>query len=313
MFKTQIMRRIFCFGEVVYDIIFRNERPVDARPGGAILNVAVSLGRLGLPVYFTGDLAGDRVGNIIRSFLGQNGVDTSWVNTYKDARSRLALAFLDEQSNADYSFYKIRINEPIRFRFPEPQSGDILIFGSYYGIKPEIRNPVHEFVDKARRHGALIIYDPNFRKSHLAMLGEVKPYILENIALSHITKGSDEDFMNILGTTDADSTLKRLSPLQPDLLVYTMNRHGAGLIAGNTRLHHDAPDIIPLSTVGAGDSFTAGIAWWLIKNNCHCKELNAAGPDDLNDMLNTATTFASEVCMSYDNYISPAFAQSVTK
>jgi len=142
------MRQIYCFGEAVYDIIFRDEKPVDAKPGGAMLNIAISLGRLNMPVNFIGDFANDKVGSIIKSFLIGNKVNTKYISMYNNAKSRIALAFLDKDNNADYSFYKIRVEDNLNIKFPELKEDDILLFGSYYGIKPEIRSMVVEFLKK---------------------------------------------------------------------------------------------------------------------------------------------------------------------
>ena len=46
------MRKIYAIGETVFDIIFKNGQPQAAKPGGAMLNSAVSLGRMGLPAIF---------------------------------------------------------------------------------------------------------------------------------------------------------------------------------------------------------------------------------------------------------------------
>lgn len=45
------MSRIFAIGEIVYDIIFKNNQPQQANPGGSMLNSAISLSRIGLPVF----------------------------------------------------------------------------------------------------------------------------------------------------------------------------------------------------------------------------------------------------------------------
>ena len=66
------MRRIFAIGETVYDIIFKGTQPVSAKPGGAMLNTAVSLGRLNLPVHFISEYGYDIVGDIINNFLNKN-------------------------------------------------------------------------------------------------------------------------------------------------------------------------------------------------------------------------------------------------
>lgn len=307
------MRKIYCFGEAVYDIIFKDEKPVEAKPGGAMLNVAVSLGRLGLPVSFVGDFANDRVGNIIKRFLEENNVDTTYITMYTNAKSRIALAFLDEKNNADYSFYKIRIEDKPYINFPVLQADDMLLFGSYYAIKPEIRAMVTEFIHTCRNNNAIVIYNPNFRLAHLKMLEQVKPFMEENIHNSDITKGSDEDFKNIFHTEDCESTFSVLNQLGCKSMIYTRNRYGVDLHAGHYQNHFAAIGVKPVSTVGAGDTFIAGMAYWLFKNNIDKAKLQHLSPGEYDQMINMAIRFATNVCMSYDNYVSMEFISALNK
>lgn len=305
------MRKIYCFGEAVYDIIFKNDTPVEAKPGGAMVNVAVTLGRLGLPVHFIGDFANDRVGQIIRNFLMKNRVDTTYITMYTNAKSRIALAFLDEKNNADYSFYKIRVDDMLHINFPVLQPDDILLFGSYYAIKPEIRQMVTGFLKQSKENNALIIYDPNFRQAHLKMLGQLKPFIEENIGLAAITKGSDEDFSNIFNAGNVDETYNSLMLFGCRSLIYTRNRYGVDLVTSKFRQHFDAIGLKPLSTVGAGDTFTAGMAYWFYHNNISLSDINDLSLEQYQMMITTAIEFATDVCKSYDNYVSLDFVSQL--
>lgn len=301
------MGKIYCIGEAVYDIIFKNGKPVEGRPGGAMLNSAVSLGRLGMPVSFIGDFAEDYVGKMCCAYLEENGVNTAGVTFYPGARSRIALAFLDDQNNAEYSFYKIVVNDP-SLTLPVPAAGDIILFGSWFGIKPEIREQLYDFLTYAREVGALLVYDPNFRKAHLDMLPRVKSFIDENVALSHIVKGSDEDFHYILGTSDVSRIHQYADQLGCKRLIYTANRNGVWLFERERTARYPALPIKPVSTVGAGDSFNAGLIYALKRF-----DMDPAGLENTRDaqwdrMIETSIRFASEVCMSFDNYISAGFA-----
>ena len=134
------MRKIYTIGETVLDIVFKNQLPVAAKAGGSMLNTAVSLGRLGLPIHFISEYGTDTVGDMIDGFLTSNGVDTRFVYHYSDGKSALALAFLDEKNNANYSFYKAYPTKRLDVSFREVQSNDIIMFGSFYGITYEIRD-----------------------------------------------------------------------------------------------------------------------------------------------------------------------------
>ncbi len=305
------MGRILCIGEAVYDIIFKNDKPVEGRPGGAMLNSSVTLGRLGLPVFFVGDFAEDYVGKLCCRFLSDNGVNTDYVSFYPGARSRIALAFLDDDNNADYAFYKIAACQP-SIRFPEPLADDIILFGSWFGIKPAIRSELAAFLSRARQAGALIVYDPNFRKAHLDHLKQVKPFIDENIRFAHITKGSDEDFHYILDTSDVSKIHRYVHHNNCRHLIYTANRNGAWLFSGAETRHFPALKIKPVSTVGAGDSFNAGMLYALHQRGVSPSTLDDLTADDWSYILHHAIRFASEVCGSYDNYISADFAATLS-
>lgn len=307
------MRKIYCIGETVFDIIFKNGKPVDATPGGAMLNTSVSLARCDIPVYLVGDYAIDAVGNLIENFLTQNNVSTEWVTRYDNAKSRLALAFLNDHNDAEYSFYKIRVQEKAKLRFPTLGHNDLLLFGSFYGIKEEIRDDLTLFLKESRENGAMVLYDPNFRKAHYHLRDSIMGMMKENYALSHIVKGSDEDFMNLHNTADADELYKIVKAAGCTVLIRTANRYGVELRSPMISKHYSVKDIQTVSTIGAGDNFNAGLLFGLF----HAKitpsminELSEAGWDKL---IQTAINFAEHVCLSYDNYISNAFAISQSK
>ena len=303
------MRKIYAVGETVYDIIFKNNKPVDAKPGGALLNTAVSLGRLNTEVFLVGDLADDAVGEICLDFLKENNVKTEYIYKYTDAKSRIALAFLDENNNARYSFYKIRKTGKAKLVFPEPQKDDIVLFGSFYGMKKEIRPELVAFLKEARKAGAIIVYDPNFRAAHKDMLDDVKPMILENIKLSHIIKGSDEDFLYIFGKDNAPGAYKIIRELTDAALIYTANRHGVWLYTNTYNKHYDALAIDPVSTIGAGDTFNAGIAYSIVKNKLFFDKSDKISRDYWDKIITNSIKFSGHVCMEYDNYVTEKFAK----
>lgn len=100
------MRKIIGLGETIFDIIFQNNQPTASVPGGSTFNGIISLGRTGIPVSFISETGNDHVGEIILNFMRENGVSTDYMQVYPDGKSAISLAFLDEQRNAQYQFYK---------------------------------------------------------------------------------------------------------------------------------------------------------------------------------------------------------------
>ena len=78
------MRKVIGIGETILDIIFKNDQPIGAVPGGSTFNGVISLGRTGLPTALISETGDDRVGRRVISFLEENHVDASSVSVYPE-------------------------------------------------------------------------------------------------------------------------------------------------------------------------------------------------------------------------------------
>ncbi|HQH41093.1 MAG TPA: PfkB family carbohydrate kinase [Bacteroidales bacterium] len=302
------MQRIITLGETVLDIIFRNGEPKAARPGGAMLNTSITLGRLGLPVTFISEYGKDEIGNLVDTFLRNNGVDTSSVFRFSEGKTAIALAFLDEQMNAAYSFYKDYPAERLQTIIPDIRKDDLFAFGSFFAITREIRKPLSRMIRQAQDHKTIIYYDPNFRKAHLNELDLLRPVLKENFRNAMIVRGSHEDFRYIFGAASAEEAFEAIGK-DKLILIYTQSAEGVTLITPSVKKHFDVPAIKPVSTIGAGDTFNAGILYGLVKHYIGYDALMNVQEDIWTSVIETAIVFAGEVCMSYDNYISNEMAQ----
>jgi len=302
------MARIFTIGETVYDIIFKNAQPIAAKAGGSTLNTSVSLGKLGLNVNFVSDLGNDMIGDTIISFLTKNGVCTNNIERYDNRKTAIAIAFLDERNDASYTFYKDYPKNRLSSIIFDFEEGDIVLFGSFFAITESLMSVLKQFLSQARAKGCIIIYDPNFRKPHLHELEKLKPYILENIAFSDLVRGSDEDFNLIFGADNASEAFKILKNNGCNTMVYTANSKDVIMMTQEHTVTKSVPLIEPVSTIGAGDNFNAGLIWSLVSHKVSKNEMEYLPENIMGEILTNGISFSSEVCMSYDNYISDEFA-----
>ena len=150
------MRKVIGIGETVLDIIFKNDEPIGAVPGGSVFNGIISLGRSGVPASFISETGNDRVGKKIIKFLEDNRVNADSVCVYAESKSPISLAFLNEQNDAEYIFYKDHPHDQLEFVYPDIQPDDIVMFGSYYAVNPVIRPQVAAFLEHAQSKGAII-------------------------------------------------------------------------------------------------------------------------------------------------------------
>jgi fructokinase len=304
------MRKIYGIGETVFDIIFKNEQPQAAKAGGAMLNSTVSLGRIGLPVSFISEYASDNVGKIIDNFLSENGVGTAYVDHYKDGKTKLALAFLNERNDASYTFYQDYPEKRLNIDLPMIRKDDIILCGSIYSITSELRKKFINLITKAKENDAIVIYDPNFRPSHSSDLEKLRPMIIENMQAAKLVRGSNEDFINIFGANTPNEAWNVVRKYC-NCLVYTANSEGVYVRTINYSGQFGVKAIKPLSTIGAGDNFNAGMMAAIYLNQITSGRLDKMGKEDWSKVISMGVEFATNVCLSYENYISLEFAEEL--
>ena len=305
------MRRVIGIGETILDVLFKDNQPKAAVPGGSVFNGIISLGRAGANVTFISEVGGDKVGNIILDFMKENGVGTDNVVVYPDRRSPVSLAFLNEKNDAEYIFYKDYPNLRLDAKMPEVTGDDIIMFGSYYAITPQLRDKVKELLDRARKAGAIIYYDVNFRKSHAHEAIKLMPIILENFEYADIVRGSNEDFGFMFGMTDSDKVYQHKVSFYCPRFICTNGGEGLCLRTASLKKDYPVAPLQTVSTIGAGDNFNAGLVFGLLKNRIRRADLDELTEADWDKIIASGMSFSKEVCTSLDNYISKEFAEKL--
>ena len=305
------MRRVIGIGETILDVLFKDNQPKAAVPGGSVFNGIISLGRAGANVTFISEVGGDKVGNIILDFMKENGVGTDNVMVYPDRKSPVSLAFLNEKNDAEYIFYKDYPSLRLDAEMPEVTGDDIIMFGSYYAITPQLRDKVKELLDRARNAGAIIYYDVNFRKSHAHEAIKLMPIILENFEYADIVRGSNEDFGFMFGMTDPDKVYQHKVSFYCPRFICTNGGEGLCLRTASLKKDYSVVPLQTVSTIGAGDNFNAGLVFGLLKNRIRRADLDELTEADWDKIIASGMSFSKEVCTSLDNYISKEFAASL--
>lgn len=302
------MRKIFGIGETIYDILFRNGKPVAAVPGGSVFNGLISLGRTGLESTFVTEIGSDLVGQYILGFMQENGINTDYVSCYQGKKTAISLAFLDENNDAKYSFYKDYPNNRLDFEMPFIEENDIVAFGAYFSLNPVLRDKVKPFLQYAKDQGALLYYDLNFRDNHAHEVDSLRDTFRENFALADIVRGSHEDFINLFGYDDCHQIYQETSRYCPRLIC-TRGRDGVMVIDHGQEYCFNARPIIPVSTIGAGDNFNAGMIYGFVKEGVVPSNLDDLTRDKWEKLVGYGIEFGTEACMSTENYVSRDFAQ----
>ena len=309
------MRKVIGIGETVLDIIFKNDQPIGAVPGGSVFNGIISLGRSGVPASFISETGNDRVGKTIVKFLEENHVNGENMFVYPESKSPISLAFLNEQNDAEYIFYKDHPHDQLEFVYPDIQADDIVMFGSYYAVNPVIRPQVAAFLDYAKNKGAILYYDVNFRASHKHEVMKLTPNILENLEYADIVRGSTEDFEIMYKKTDADAIYRSQIAFYTKNFIMTQGGASVELRAeGGLSKQYAVETMETVSTIGAGDNFNAGFVYGLIKYGI-TREMIVTGITEAqwDAVIGCAQQFAANVCKSISNSIDLAFGEQMKK
>ena len=277
-----------------------------------MFNGLISLGRAGLDCAFISETGNDRVGRRIISFLEENHVDASNISVYPEAKSPVSLAFLNDNNDAEYIFYKDHPHDRLEFITPDIQPDDVVMYGSFYAINPVIRPQMQAFLEYAHEKGAILYYDVNYRASHLNDLVKVTANILENFELADIIKGSSEDFEIMYNKKDADSVYRAQIDFYCKNFVYTRGSNPIEFRAkGGLSKQYPVAATKTVSTIGAGDNFNAGFVYGLLKYGVTRNMLDEGVDETIwNNVINEAQQFAANVCGSINNSVDIDFGDT---
>ncbi len=295
-------RRVYALGETVLDLVSDGGYTLQAVPGGSVLNAAVSLGRMGTEINLISEFGADQAGTFISNFLNTNHVQTEFCARYTDNKTSLALALLDHNRNATYSFYH---DSPVTIQYSKlPDFGidDILLFGSYYSVKKERRDCVLKVLQKAVEAKSIIYYDLNIRKAHAAEMDQFMPSFMNNISVATIVKGSDEDFYHLFGISDPEEVYEKINKYCKILIVTNATRPVKVYTPSCCRTYN-VKEIIPVSTIGAGDNFNAGVVYGLATYGLDGTQLASISDLEMDRIISCGLAFAAEASLSSENYI----------
>lgn len=300
---------IYTLGETVIDMIFKGMQPQSAKVGGSALNTSVSLGRLGIPVSFTSEIGNDELGHWCLSFLQENGVNVDTVVCYDDKKTSLALAFLNEKNDAKYQFYK-EFTEPFRANNSVLSKDDFLLLSSSFSLNERVRESVCSMLQKAKNANSVIMYDPNMRKP-LSKSSRTYVFLLENLQYADIVHISDEDGIAMFGAKTSDEVYECLKEWNVPVLVYTQNSREVVVKTPLFTKEYAVPEIKVVSTIGAGDTFNAGLLHMMHKYGIRKDQIKTIPENFFDEAIPFAIRCAGAVCQSMDNYVPKEFVKSL--
>lgn len=289
-------------GEALYDLFPSSETGnglmFDARIGGSPFNVAVGLSRLGRgAALFTG-ISSDPLGRRLEQALKHEGVETAYL-VRKQNPTTLALVTLGSGGIPHYSFYghEAADSSVSEIDLPElPRSVAALHFGSYSLV---VEPTGSSLLRLARRHhdGLLVSFDPNLRLNVEPDLGRWRERVEAFTEIADLIKVSDEDLELLFPGDEIESSICRWNSRGVRLIVVTRGDGGTLVSLRGEVFEATGRQVKVIDTVGAGDSFQAGLLCGLDELGKATKTgLSRVSLDECRQVIDFATAAAAVTC-----------------
>jgi fructokinase len=246
------MTGVLVVGESLIDIVQRPDGSAVEHPGGSAANVAVALARLGRPVQFLTAYADDPRGTVLARHLNQSAVAVAG-DPHTLERTATAMATVGGDGSASYVF-------DIEWRLGEvPDVAPIVVHACSIGAVLEPgADDVRRLLERLRPE-ATVSYDVNARPAVTGSGPEVVRAVEDVAALADLVKASDEDLDVLYPGQPVEQAVERLLGLGPEAVVVTRGRTGATWYGPGGRADVPAAGTDVADTIGAGDTFGAGL------------------------------------------------------
>ena len=254
---------ILTCGESLIDMLPRHtpsgEDCFAPHAGGAVFNTAVALGRLGAHTGLLSGMSSDLFGQILRDRLEESGVFTG-LAVMSDRHTTLAFVTLSG-GQARYAFYDE--NTAGRMLRPEdmpalPAEVLALFFGGI-SLMVEPCASAYEALMTREAPARVTMIDPNIRPGFIRDEAAYRERLDRMLALADLVKLSDEDLVWLMGPGSAEEQARVLLDRGPKAVFITRGAEGAFAVTRNHRVQVSAPAVTVADTVGAGDTFNAGV------------------------------------------------------
>lgn len=288
---------ILSSGEALIDMLPRTSPAGEAcfapYAGGAVMNTAIALARLGSDSGFLTGLSTDLMGDVLRETLQASNVNLDHA-VVSDRPTTLAFVKLTNGS-ASYFFYDENTAGRMMTLADMPvlpaSISTYFTGGIWLAVEPCGAALEAMMLREAGQRVAMI--DPNVRPSFVKDRAAYTARIDRMIAAADIVKLSDEDSEWLYGAVDPQAILAK----GPKVVLVTEGAKGATAYTARGAVSVAAPKVVVADTVGAGDTFNAGFLAALDRAGLLSKSAVATLSDDaLRDALSLGTRAAAITC-----------------
>jgi fructokinase len=243
---------VICFGEILWDIL-----PEAKRPGGAPMNVAYHLQKLGVDSKIISRIGDDELGTALQDFVRNIGLDTETVQTDPEHETSAVIATINEAQEVSYE-----IVHPIAWDFIawEPGFEQLLrksqafVFGSLASRNDISRGTLLKMLE----HANYKVFDVNLREPHYTF--EVVDRLLHQADLLKLNASELEIICKWYDTALIDEMLRiafLFKKFDISEILITKGAMGATYYSREASYNSTSFKVKVNDTIGSGDSFLA--------------------------------------------------------
>ncbi|HEU0164851.1 MAG TPA: carbohydrate kinase [Thermomicrobiales bacterium] len=264
---SEQVRPVISIGECLVDLIvgpghdLSDASTLNVREGGAPMNFAVALARLGVASAMCAVVGDDPFGDRLIALLDREGVDVSGIRKTADAETTIAYAWRDERGDGRFRLVRMAdrllSGEDIA-RLPIGGAAAIQICSISLSAQPS-RGATEDAIEVANRLGIPVIFDVNVRATlwlDRASLGEA---CLPRMARATVLKLSLDDADALWGFTSIDDVQRVLDAFDAPIVALTDGARATWIRRGGDWSRHDVFPVEAIEPTGAGDAFGAAL------------------------------------------------------
>ena len=273
------MSKLYSIGELLIDFQsvgtggLKDTKQFVKNAGGAPANVCVQAVKLGQKAVYLTKVGGDGFGDFLIEASNGAGVDTSHILRSDKYDTSLAFVSLKEDGEREFVFYRKAAADlhftAEEFKDIEFEKGDILEFGSVALKTAEAKRAHLALIEKAKKAGATVCFDPNLRFNLWDSASELKDAVNEFLPYADVVKvGADElDFLT-------GGSIEAVFAGGLKILLVTDGGKGAKLyLADGREFACNGYKVKAVDTTGAGDSFFGGFIAQLMEGKTSYQEM----------------------------------------
>ena len=231
--------------------------------GGATVNVAAGVSRLGIPSAFITITGDDETSAFVRRELENEGVNLTYSILLPEKRVSGVYVHLTQDFDRVFAVYendtpdlqvtKSDLNEAAF------KNASIFHICSGTTFHPDALATTLEAMNLAKKHGALFSFDVNIRPLRWESEEQCRETVTGFLPSVDILKLAKEEVLFLMETAALEEGIERLSRFRIPLVFITDGENGTYAIFESETFHVPVVPVKPVDTTGAGDAFMAGI------------------------------------------------------